>query len=170
MFNIKKLLFIIVLTFIPRKTQDNLLRIVIDPEFRRILKACRSHYWLQQSRKYSMTCNIVLLHQLSLLLFRFVVFHYDMKLSYCGVLLFVRFSAKQQCSYPKMTVKMTSKTRVWPVKSAIRPDIVCCPAVIFSPAGKNYWQIYGKSKASLWSNLRTGTPPKFFSTILCFVA
>ena len=25
-------------------------------------------------------------------------------------------------------------------------------------------------KASVWRNLRTGTPPKFFSTILCFAA
>ena len=36
--------------------------------------------------------------------------------------------------------------------------------------GKNYRQIYGKSKASHWRNLSTGTPPKFSSTILCFVA
>ena len=35
---------------------------------------------------------------------------------------------------------------------------------------KNYRQIYGKSKASLQRNFRTGMPPKFFSTILCFVA
>ena len=33
-----------------------------------------------------------------------------------------------------------------------------------------YVQIYGKSKASLWRNLSTGTPRKFFGTILCFVA
>ena len=30
--------------------------------------------------------------------------------------------------------------------------------------------MYGKSKASLWRNLYTGTRPNFFSTILCFVA
>ena len=36
--------------------------------------------------------------------------------------------------------------------------------------GKNYRQIYGKSKASLWRNLGTGRLPNFFSTILCFVA
>ena len=35
---------------------------------------------------------------------------------------------------------------------------------------ENYRQIYGKSKASLWRNLSTGTPPKFFRTILCFLA
>ena len=35
---------------------------------------------------------------------------------------------------------------------------------------ENCRQIYGKSKASLWRNLSTGTPPKFFSAILCFVA
>ena len=37
MFDIKKLLLIDMLTFIPRETQDDLLRITIDlPEFRRI--------------------------------------------------------------------------------------------------------------------------------------
>ena len=35
---------------------------------------------------------------------------------------------------------------------------------------QNYRQIYGKSKASLWRNLSTGTPLKFFRTVLCFVA
>jgi len=30
--------------------------------------------------------------------------------------------------------------------------------------------MYGKSKASLWRNFRTRTPPKIFRTILCFVA
>ena len=35
---------------------------------------------------------------------------------------------------------------------------------------ENYRQIYGKSKASLYRSLRTGTPPKLFRTILCFVA
>ena len=40
MFDIKKLLLIDVLTFIPRETQDDLLRIAIDLlEFRRIPKA-----------------------------------------------------------------------------------------------------------------------------------
>ena len=34
---------------------------------------------------------------------------------------------------------------------------------------ENYRQIYVKSKASLWRNLSTGTPPKLFRTILCFV-
>ena len=32
---------------------------------------------------------------------------------------------------------------------------------------ENYRQIYVKSKASLWRNLSTGTPPKLFRTILC---
>ena len=36
---------------------------------------------------------------------------------------------KIKCSYPKMT----GKTRVWPVKPAIRRDIVCWPAIICSP-------------------------------------
>ena len=31
---------------------------------------------------------------------------------------------------------------------------------------ENYRQTYGKSKASLWRNLSTGTLPKFFRTIL----
>ena len=35
---------------------------------------------------------------------------------------------------------------------------------------ENYGQICGKSKASLWRNLSTGTPPFFWGTILCFVA
>ena len=35
---------------------------------------------------------------------------------------------------------------------------------------ENYRQIYGKSEASLWRNLSTGTTPKFLSAILCFVA
>ena len=40
MFDIKKLLLINVLTFIPGETQDNLLRIAINlPQFRRIPKA-----------------------------------------------------------------------------------------------------------------------------------
>ena len=82
MFDIKKLLFINALTFIPGQTQDDLLRIAIDlPEFRRIPKACR----------YSTTCSVALLHQLSLLLFRFVVFHYDMKLIYYRVPFLRRF-------------------------------------------------------------------------------
>ena len=37
-------------------------------------------------------------------------------------------------------------------------------------SGRNYRQIYGKPKAILWRNLRTGTPPKCFSAILCLVA
>ena len=34
---------------------------------------------------------------------------------------------------------------------------------------ENYRQIYGKSKASLWRNLSTGTPPNFFqdNPLLC---
>ena len=35
---------------------------------------------------------------------------------------------------------------------------------------ENYRQINGKSKSNLWRNLSTGTPPKLFRTILCFVA
>ena len=35
---------------------------------------------------------------------------------------------------------------------------------------ENYRQIYEKFEASLWRNLSTGTPPKFLSAILCFVA
>ena len=62
MFDIKKLLLINALTFIPGETQDDLLRIAIDlPESCQIPKA--GHITkLQQSRKYSMTGNITLLH------------------------------------------------------------------------------------------------------------
>ena len=35
---------------------------------------------------------------------------------------------------------------------------------------ENYRQMYGNSSASLWRNLGTGTPPKFFRIILCFEA
>ena len=57
MFNIKKLLLINVLTFIPGETQDDPLRIAIDlPEFCRIPKA---HYLVQV---YGTTCNVALLH------------------------------------------------------------------------------------------------------------
>ena len=35
---------------------------------------------------------------------------------------------------------------------------------------ESYRQIFGKSEVSLWRNLSTGTPPKFLSAILCFVA
>ena len=45
MFDIKKLLFINALTFIPGETQDDLLRIAIDlPEFPQISEACRPRY------------------------------------------------------------------------------------------------------------------------------
>ena len=55
----------------------------------------RSHYWSQQSKTYSTD----LLHhcvtpQLSLLLFRFVAFHYDMKFI-AAFFFFKGFSAKQ---------------------------------------------------------------------------
>ena len=56
MFNIKKLLLINALTFIPGEPQDDPLRIAIDlPEFCRIPKA---HYWVQV---YG-TTNVALLH------------------------------------------------------------------------------------------------------------
>ena len=35
---------------------------------------------------------------------------------------------------------------------------------------ENYTQIYGKSKENLWRSLSAGTPPKFLSTVLSFVA
>ena len=47
-------------------------------------------------------------------------------------------------------VKMTGKTRVWPVKSAIRPDIVRWPAVICSPDlttwNNDYSRFWGRTK------------------------
>ena len=75
---------------------------------------------------------------------------------YCSILFLIR--AKQEkrqrkkkslqryralsdnCLENKMFVsKMISKTGVWSVKSAIRPDIVRWPAVIFSPADKSWY-------------------------------
>ena len=57
----------------------------------------RSHCWLQQSRKYSTTCNFALLSNsvcYSLCCVR--LRHDHMKLIYCGVLFLEGFSAKQQ--------------------------------------------------------------------------
>ena len=74
MFNIKKLSLIDALTFIPGETQDDRLRIAIDlPEFCRIPQA-----------GYITDLQRCVTPQLSLLLFRFVAFHYDMKLIYCS--------------------------------------------------------------------------------------
>ena len=84
MFDIKKLFLVDALTFITGQTQDDPLRIAIDlPEFRRIPK-----------RRYK--CRVrpatpCVTPQLSFLLFRFVAFHYDMKVIYCGVLFPRRF-------------------------------------------------------------------------------
>ena len=83
-FDIKKLFLVDALTFITGQTQDDPLRITIDlPEFRRIPK-----------RRYR--CRVrpatpCVNPQLSFLLFRFVAFHYDMKVIYCGVLFPRRF-------------------------------------------------------------------------------
>ena len=86
MFDIKKLSLIDALTFIPGETQDDPLRIAIDlPKFRRIPQAC-----------HSTDLQRCVTPQLSLLLFRFVAFHYDIKLIYCGFFFLEGFSAKQQ--------------------------------------------------------------------------
>ena len=92
MFDIKKLLWIDALTFIPRETQDDPLRITIDLlDFCRIPKA--GH--ITDYRKAESTSVEYDLQRcvtpLSFLLFRFVAFHYDMKLIYCGVLFLKRF-------------------------------------------------------------------------------
>ena len=86
MFNIKKLSLINALTFIPGKTQDDPLRIAIDlPKFHRIPQA-----------GYITDLQRCITPQLSSLLFRFVAFHYDMKLICCGFFFVEGFSAKQQ--------------------------------------------------------------------------
>ena len=85
----------------------------------------RSHYWSQQSRTF----------------------------------FFKGFSAKQQ-KKPKKAAnysvieqnalsdkhpKMTSQTRVWPVKPTIRPDIARFPAIILSPATRILSSLYIES-------------------------
>ena len=76
MFDIKKLLLIDVLTFIPRETQDDLLRIVINlPEFLRIPKD--GH--ITDYSKAESTVRLAMLHYfLTQFVILFVVFHYDM--------------------------------------------------------------------------------------------
>ena len=93
MFDIKKLLLIDALTFIPRETQDDLLRIAIDLlELRQIPKAGHiTDYRKAESTGVEWDLQRCVTPQLSFLLFRFVAFHYDMKLIYCGVLFLKRF-------------------------------------------------------------------------------
>ena len=77
MFDIKKLLLIDGLTFIPGETQDDLLRIAINlPEFRRIFpKQVTLLITAKQKVQYDWQCCIT--PQLSLLMFHFVAFHHD---------------------------------------------------------------------------------------------
>ena len=93
MFDIKKFLSINVLTFIPRETQDYLLRIAIDlPEFGRIPKAGHiTDYSKADSKGVEYDLQGCITPQLSFLLFRFVAFHYDMKSIYRSVLFLRRF-------------------------------------------------------------------------------
>ena len=89
---IKKLLLIDVLTFIPGETQDDPLRIAIDlPEFCQIPKAGHITDYSKAESTGWYDLQRCVTPQLSLLLFRFVVFHYDMKSIYCGVLFLRRF-------------------------------------------------------------------------------
>ena len=76
MFDIKKLLLIDVLTFIPRETQDDLLRIAINlPEFLRIPKD--GH--VTDYSKAESTVRLAMLHYfLTQFVIHFVAFHYDM--------------------------------------------------------------------------------------------
>ena len=64
-------------------------------QFARILSnsQSRSHYWLQQTESTGVEYDLqrCVTPQLSFLLFRFVAFHYDTKLIYCGVLFLRRF-------------------------------------------------------------------------------
>ena len=96
MFDIKKiilLLSIYALTSIPGETQDDPLRIAIDlPEFCRIPKAGNiTDYSKSESTGVEYNLQHCVTPQLSFLLFRFVTFHYDMKLIYCSVLFLRRF-------------------------------------------------------------------------------
>ena len=96
MFSIKKFLLINVLTFIPGETQDYPLRIAMDlPESGRIPKAGHiTDYSKAESKGVEYELQGCVTPQLSFLLFRFVAFHYDMKLIYRGVLFLRRFWCK----------------------------------------------------------------------------
>ena len=76
MFDIKKLLLIDVLTFIPGETQGDLLRIAIDlPEFLRIPKD--GH--ITDYSKAESTVRLAMLHYfLTQFVIHFVAVHYDM--------------------------------------------------------------------------------------------
>ena len=117
----------------------------------------RSHYWLQQSRKYGTTCCIVaLFHNSVCCCFASCVSLRHMNLIHCGVLFFKglqRYRVIRQLpvygkyyvknvAIQKWPVKMTGKTGVLPVESTIRPDIVRWPAVILSPAYTSFlWTV-----------------------------
>ena len=73
----------------PIENCDRFARIPLNSESMQVTLLITAKQKVQYDR------NVALLHQLSLLLFRFVVFHYDMILIYCGVLFLRRFSAKQ---------------------------------------------------------------------------
>ena len=83
MFDIKKLLLIDALTFIPGETQDDSLRIAINlPEFRRIPKAGHiTDYSKAESTGVEYDLQRCVTPQLSFLLFHFVAFHYDIKIN-----------------------------------------------------------------------------------------
>ena len=126
----------------------------------------RSHYWSQQSRMYSTTCCIVAL--------RHDDFKWNLLERSFSLKGLVQSSKKAKektnhysvieqnalsdsymeniitCSHPKMT----GKTRVWPVKSTIRPDIVRWPAVILSPKlPKGNYLVSQKIISRNWSNV-----------------
>ena len=96
MFSIKKFLLINVLTFIPGETQDYPLRIAMDlPESGQIPKAGHiTDYSKAESKGVEYDLQGCVTPQLSFLLFRFVAFHYDMKLIYRGILFLRRFWCK----------------------------------------------------------------------------
>ena len=97
MFDIKKLLLIDAVRFIPGETQDDPLRVAID--FRNSVEFPMQVTLLSTGVRYDLQRCVT--PQLSLLLFRFVAFHYDMKLIDCGVLFLEGFSAKQQKTLKK---------------------------------------------------------------------
>ena len=92
MFNINKFLFIGALTFIPGETQDLLSNCY---QFAQILSNSQaghiSDYSKAESTGVEYDLQRCVTPQLSFLLFRFVAFHYDMKLIYRGVPFLRRF-------------------------------------------------------------------------------
>ena len=117
------------------ETQDDLLRIAINlPEFWWIPKA--GH--IANYSKAESTVRSGMLHYSTTQFVNVSLCCYSIRreiyLLRCSFSLkFLVQSSIKNVHIQKWPVKMTGKTIVWPVKSAIRPDIVRLPDVIFSP-------------------------------------